>query len=543
MTGYRGDMPTGRPQPTFEPSETLPQVIRSWAEREPDRPFLHQVGGTTRSYGQFHDDALRWADAFRGAGIVAGDNVPAMGRTSVTAEEHWLGLAWLRAVHTGVNTDFRGRALAYILANCRATHMICEMEFLDRVAELAPDLDLLKLVIVPDAADGELPSDFPIRLVAATELWESARPATDLAVPERHELACISYTSGTTGPSKGVLVPWGRLWPNETWIDMTGDDIYYCPFPVFHLSGMLPLAWFGFPGGQVVLRDAFRTQDFWDDIRAFGCTVTALIPAMMNWLLDQPPRPDDLDNPLRYVAGAPVVARIDEFKQRFGIQMRTQFGNTEVGTALYAGPDVSADPASTAKWVTPGYEVRAADENDYEVPRGQIGELLVRTTDPWRMMIGYFGMPDKTAEAWRNGWFHTGDGVVRDKNGRYQFVDRIKDSMRRRGENISSAEVEAYVNDHPAVSETAAIGVPSDEGEDEVKVCVVLLDETTVTPEELHRFLIERMPAFMVPRYIEFVVDPERTEAMKRVKKPALRVDPLNARTWDARLGRPVRTA
>jgi crotonobetaine/carnitine-CoA ligase len=132
---------------------------------------------------------------------------------------------------------------------------------------------------------------------------------------------------------------------------------------------------------------------------------------------------------------------------------------------------------------------------------------------------------------------------VRDKNGRYQFVDRIKDSMRRRGENISSAEVEAYVNDHPAVSETAAIGVPSDEGEDEVKVCVVLLNGTTVTPEDLHQFLVERMPAFMVPRYIEFVVDPERTEAMKRVKKPALRVDPLNARTWDARFARPVRTA
>src|SRR5580658_8441950 len=338
-------MATRRPQPTFEPTETLPCAISSWAEREPDRPFLHEVAGGTRSYGQFHEHALRWADAFRRAGVAAGDNVPAMARTSIAAEEHWLGLGWLRAVHTGVNTDFRGRALAYILANCAATHMICEKEFLDRVAGVAPDLDRLKLVIVPDAEEDELPPDFPVRLVTAAELWEAARPAGDLAVPERHELACISYTSGTTGPSKGVLIPWGRLWPNETWIDMTGHDVYYCPFPVFHLSGLLPLAWFGFPGGRIVLRESFRTQDFWADIRSSGCTVTALIPAMMNWLLDQPPRPDDLDNPLRYVAGAPVVPRIEDFKRRFGIRMRTQFGGTETGTALYAGPDVSADPA------------------------------------------------------------------------------------------------------------------------------------------------------------------------------------------------------
>jgi crotonobetaine/carnitine-CoA ligase len=315
---------------------------------------------------------------------------------------------------------------------------------------------------------------------------------------------------------------------------MSGDDVYYCPFPVFHLSGMLPLAWLGFPGGQVVLRDSFKTQCFWDDIRTYGCTVTALIPAMMNWLLDQPPHPDDPENPLRYVAGAPVVSRVEDFKKRFGVMMRTNFGNTEVGTPLYAGPDVTADRESTGKWVTPGYQVRIADENDYEVPTGQIGELLVRTDEPWRMMVGYFGMPEKTAEAWRNGWFHTGDGVVRDERGRYHFVDRLKDSMRRRGENISSVELEAYVNEHPAVSETAAIGVPSEHGEDEVKICVVLLEDQEITHADLHEFLAERVPGFMLPRYIEFIDAPERTEAMKRIKKPPLRVDPLNENTWDA---------
>lgn len=521
-------------EPTFDPDETLPWAIRTWAEREPDRPFLRQVDGPARTFGELHHAALRWAGAFGQAGIEPGDNVPTMVRPSLTAREHWLGLGWRRAVQTGINTDFRGSSLAYVLDDCRARHLVCEQEFLPRVAEVAPGLDELACVIVTDATADQLPGDFPVEVVAADELWAAADPVPDTEVPRRHELACISYTSGTTGASKGVLVPWGRLWPNEAWIDLRGDDVFYCAFPVFHLSGLLPLAWAGFPGGQVLIRDGFKTQHFWDDVRRHGCTTTALIPAMMNWLVDQPVRDDDADNTLRFVCGAPVVPRVEEFKRRFGVQMRTVFGNTEIGTPLYAGPDVGADDESTAKWVTPGYEVRVVDEHDYEVSPGEIGELVVRTTEPWRMMVGYFGMPEATAAAWRNGWFHTGDGLVEDERGRFQFVDRITDSMRRRGENISSMEVESHVAAHDAVSEVAAIAVPSEHGEDEVKVCVVLHEGVTLPHEELHAFLTERMPAFMVPRYIEYLDDPERTEAMQRIKKPPLRERPLNEATWDA---------
>jgi crotonobetaine/carnitine-CoA ligase len=531
-------MPGIPPQPTFAPSETLPWAIQGWAERDPDRPFLWDVGGGSRTYGQFHEAVLRWADALRRVGVDAGDNVPAMVRTSISAQEHWLGLGWLRAVHTGVNTDFRGDSLTYVLTNSRARRMICAREYLERVAEIAPRLDRLELVIVPDAGADDLPADFPLPLVAAETLWDAASPATDLTVPERHDIACISYTSGTTGASKGVLVPWGRLWPNEAWIDLTGDDVYYCSFPVFHMSGMLPLAWIGFPGGQVVLRESFKTQHFWEDVRKFGCTTTALIPAMMNWLIDEPPRDDDLDNTLRFVNGAPVVPRVEEFKSRFGVQMRTVFGNTEIGTPLSVGPDVTADWESTALHVAPGYEVRVVDEHDYELPPGEMGEFVVRTTEPWRMMVGYFGMPEQTASAWRNGWFHTGDGLVQDERGRYHFVDRIKDSIRRRGENISSMEVEAFVNEHPAVSETVAIAVPSEHGEDELKVCVVLHANTSLPHAELHEYLASRMPAFMVPRYIEFLDNPERTEAMQRIKKLQLRENALNERTWDAHAAR-----
>jgi carnitine-CoA ligase len=527
-------MPGGNLEPTFAPTETLPGAIMGWAERDPNRPFLLSVDGSVHTYAQVHDAALRWAEAFRRTGVAAGDNVAAMVRTSIPACEQWLGLAWLRAVQTGVNTDFRGNSLVYVLVNSRARQMICQVEFLDRVAEIAPRLDRLELVIVPDASPAELPRGFPVRLVTAAELWADAEVAAELSVPQRHEIACIAYTSGTTGPSKGVSVPWGRFWPEVAWMDLGEEDVYYCDFPCFHMSGLVPLAWLGFPGGQVVLRDAFKTQFFWEDVRRLGCTATALIPVMMNWLLDQPPKDDDLDNPLRVVSGAPVVPRVDEFKKRFGVQMRTVFSTTEVGMPLYAGPDVSADRASTGKWPAPGYEVKIVDEHDYLVERGSMGELLVRSAQPWRMMAGYFGMPEKTADAWRNGWFHTGDGFVQDENGRYHFVDRITDSMRRRGENISSMEVEAYVNEHPAVAESAAIGVPSEYGEEEVKVCVVLHEGEDLPHAELHAFLVQRMPAFMVPRYIEYLENPERTEAMKRIKKPPLRLNPINERTWDA---------
>lgn len=521
-------------RPTFAPTETLPAAIRGWAERDPDRPFLHEVGGVSHTYGQVHQAALRWADGFRRVGVHSGDNVAAMVPTSILAEEQWLGLGWLRAVHTGVNTAFRGNSLAYIINQSGARHMLCALDLLDHVAEVAPRVERLETVIVSDVRADTVPRDFPIKLVAGPEIWDAAKPATDLAVPRRHEIACINYTSGTTGASKGVLIPWGRVWPDVAWLDMTAEDVYYSPFPISHISGMLPLAWLGFPGGQVVLRESFKTRHWWDDVRTFGCTATALIPAMMNWLIDQPERDDDLHNPLRNVAGAPVVPRIDNFKQRFGIQMRTMYGTTEVGMPLVAAPDVGADRESQGLSPAPGFDVRVVDEHDYEVPAGEIGELLVRATPPWRMMAGYFGMPEKTAEAWRNGWFHTGDGFVRDERGKYYFVDRITDSIRRRGENISSMEVEGYVNEHSLVSETAAIAVTSEHGEDEVKICVVLHPNQKLPHAELHAFLMDRMPRFMVPRYIEYLDNPERTDAMKRIKKATLRANPLNESTWDA---------
>jgi crotonobetaine/carnitine-CoA ligase len=226
----------------------------------------------------------------------------------------------------------------------------------------------------------------------------------------------------------------------------------------------------------------------------------------------------------------PVVPFFEEFQTRFGLKLSTMYGMTEIGPAFCSGWNIT-DHASCGTR-REGYEVRLVDEHDFEVPVGEVGELIVRHEYPWTLNQGYFDMPAKTAEAWRNGWFHTGDAFHCDEQGRYYFVDRIKDALRRRGENISSFEVEGLVNAHPGVLESAVVAVPSEWGEDEIKVCVVRTDDA-LTEEQLVRDLIGTMPRFMVPRYVELVDSLPKTEATQRVKKNLLRESPLNDRTWD----------
>jgi crotonobetaine/carnitine-CoA ligase len=249
-----------------------------------------------------------------------------------------------------------------------------------------------------------------------------------------------------------------------------------------------------------------------------------------------PESDDDARNSVHSLGGGPIIPQIEEFKQRFGIPRHTTaFGMTEASIPITAGwnpPNYKT--CGRPRPGRPGYEVRVVDEDDEPVPPGTVGELIVRCAEPWCMNIGYWKMPDKTAEAWRNGWYHTGDAFIVDDEGWFYFVDRIKDAIRRRGENISSFEVEAHVNAHPAVQESAAIGVPSELGEDDVKVLVVVKPDLALTPDELYDFLEPTMPKFMLPRYIEIVAELPKTEATFRTQKVKLRDQAVNHDTWDS---------
>ena len=237
----------------------------------------------------------------------------------------------------------------------------------------------------------------------------------------------------------------------------------------------------------------------------------------------------------------PVVPQLEEFKERFGIEgVSTGYGLTE-GSTILRTPAGAARPGHCG-WPRPDFEIRLVDEHDQEVKDGEAGELCVRTKEPWMVMDGYHNMPEATVTAWRNQWLHTGDGLRRDLegDGQYIFIDRMKDAVRRRGENVSSFEVEKEINEHPAVLESAVVAVASDATEDEIRACVVLRPGQKVEAEELLVFLDGRLPDFMVPRFVDFLGEMPKTPTEK-IRKAALRESGISTTTYDREVTRPSR--
>ncbi len=515
----------------------LPHLIAKLARDTPDRTFYQQVDGPERTHVQFHNGNMVWAGAFRRLRIEAGRTVAVMMPTTVDAYHAWMGLAWLRAIEVPLNTMFRGRMLSYIVDNCDAETLVIGSAFVDRLPEIAGELPKLKTVIVPDAETVDV--DLPFDVLTRASFLDGATAPTDLEGPEYHDIAAIIYTSGTTGPSKGVLVPWAELY----WFDIEDDTneaidedrALYAYLPPYHVSGKVSLYQAAKRRSRLVIRDGFSLSEFWNDIRRYHCNMVGLLGPLARLLMLNPEQPDDVDNPVDRAACGPLFPEVEVFEKRFGISLGTGYGMTEIGAVTRSPNYQHGDWRSCGKARTgrPGYELRIVDSRDEPVPPGTVGELIVRCDEPWCMNVGYYGMPDKTADAWRNGWFHTGDGFRVDDDGNYFFVDRLKDAIRRRGENISSFEVEGYVNDHPDVAETAALGVPSELGEDEVKVVVVRKPDSALTEQALIEFLIPKMPRFMVPRYVEFVDSLPKTEATSRTQKVKLRSNALNDATWD----------
>jgi carnitine-CoA ligase len=520
----------------LERDNVLPHMLARLAESEPDAVAMQDVDGRELTRRELHETNLRWADALRRVGVSSGDHVVTMLPNSFEAFHVWLGLSWVGAVEVPANTMYRGQMLRYLVENSTATTVVLSERFVPELVEVAADLPQLKTVVVPDA--DAPPTGLPCRVVAAAEFFGDATPATDLEGPEYWDVASIIYTSGTTGPSKGVLVPWGTLWSFVTVVPdgfVEPGEGFYAMYPAFHVSGKAMLYQAALLRARMVIREQFSIQHFWDDVKRFGITGAGLVGPMAPFLLLQPEQPDDADTPLRHVMMGPLVPQVDEFKARFGVEVGTGYGMTEIGAVFasdgYNLPNATSCGKLRSGWA--GYEVQIVDDHDQALGPNEVGELVARAREPWVINRGYFGMPAATADAWRNGWFHTGDAFRCDDDGNFYFVDRIKDAIRRRGENISSFEVEALVSQHDDVVESAAVAVPSEYGEDELKVCVVLRAGAEVTHAELIASLAPKMPKFMIPRYVEFVDALPKTEATMRTQKVKLREHALNDRTWD----------
>jgi len=522
----------------LEHNLVLPHTIADLATERPDKPAMVDVAGRTATFADLHETNLRWAAAYRALGLAPGERVVTMVPNSFEAYYAWLGAAWLGALEVPANFMYLGFMLQYVLNNAEAEYLVMAQRFLDRLEPVAKELSSLRTIVVPDADSSTDLPDLPFRVVTGDEFLDDVKPAEDLPGPEYFDIAAMIYTSGTTGPSKGVLMPWAslyefvRIMPTDM---LPEGGSHYTTYPAFHVSGKAMLYMTARFKARLVIRESFSLGEFWDDIRKHNCETAGLVGPMAGLLMLNPPQPNDADNPLKKTFMGPLIPEVEEFKKRFGVEVGTGYGMTEVGVPLaHEGFDLpNGKSCGRRRAGPPGYQVRVVDEHDEDVGPNKVGELVVRSDDPWVLNAGYWGMPEKTAEAWRNGWFHTGDGFMYDDDDNFYFVDRVKDALRRRGENISSFEVEGGVNQHPAVQECAVVAVPSELSEDEVKACIVLAPEQKLDPAELIEWLIPRMPRFMIPRYIEFLDELPKTEATFRTQKVKLRENALNDNTWD----------
>ncbi|MFF7467728.1 AMP-binding protein [Streptomyces sp. NPDC008092] len=500
---------------------TVPELVEAAAERYGDRPFL-RVGGTARTYAETREAAARTAGALAARGCGPGDRVAALLGNRVELVDLFLGCAWLGAVAVPLNTALRGRSLEHALREARPRFLYAEPESAGRAAEAGYRGTVWTA--------GETVPPHPGEDIGLPPHPDGATPLPPAPVRPQ-DTAAVLFTSGTTGPPRGVRCPqaqfvwWGRTVSDA--LRLTSDDVLFTCLPLFHTNALNTLAQAMTVGACVVIGERFSASRFWRQAADAGATAVHLLGAMVPMLLARPPGPDDRAHRVRRGLSPATPGPLWEpFRERFGVTLVDGFGSTE--TNLVIGSTPEHHRPGYMGTVRPGFGARVVDTDLVPVPDGTPGELLVRSHHPFAFATGYLGDPEPAPDSWRR----TGDRVVREPDGWFRFVDRIKDVIRRRGENISSYEVEAAVRSHPAVVTAAAFPVASELAEDEVMVAVVLRPGCRPDPADLARHCARELPAFAVPRYIDTVGELPLTETGK-VRKAVLRERGVTPGTWD----------
>lgn len=522
----------------------LPKVLERQARERRDQPFVQFQDGDAETYGQSYETSLSVANGLqKQMGVRKGDPIVLMAPTSLSFLHCWFGINLLGAVEVPLNPALKQNSLEHALNNSRARVAILEEAFLERLAEVEANLHFLETVVVLPAQNlssaFELPALHKLAVVSFERIKKEP-PAPIQVEMAPKDPASIIYTSGTTGPAKGVVMPHGQIYLlAKNAVDgvyLTEQDTYYSFLPLFHMAGKFMAVYaVMLAGGKIVLDQRFQAEAWISRVRQYHATVAGGHGPFLQMIYSQPPLPDDGDNPLRAIFSAPFPAKIaQEFERRFQVKGIEVWGMTEINCPCYHPYDEPLRVGSCGKVLDDWYEMRIVDpETDEEVEVGSPGELIVRSKYPWTVSLGYFGMPEATVEAWQNLWFHSGDIGYQDKDGYVYFLDRLKERIRRRAENIASYEIEAAVLSHPLVEACAAVGVPSDfEFDDDIKIYVVLKAGADVTPESLLRYLVEKLPHYMVPRYIQYMDELPRTPTNK-IQKTALQKQSAEGIVWD----------
>lgn len=511
------------------PSEqTAIKLLQRQADRLGDRTFIRAPGGVERSYAETRRVAAAMAGALAAQGVRPGDRVATLCGNRIELLDLILGCAWAGAVVVPINVALRGAQLQQVLGNCGARLLMVEPELVEPLAAVSLPPSLTRAWCLDAIPAGGPPG---LELAPLPELG----PGVDPAPVGPGDALAILYTSGTTGVAKGVTCPhaqlywWGLI--NSEVLEIDGSSVLFTSLPLFHTNAINSLFQALVAGATYAIARRFSASRYWEMAEEHDATHTYLLGAMVAMLQAQPAAPHDRRHRVR-IALAPATPppAIAPFQERFGVKLVDGYGSTET-SHIIGRPEDEQRPGFLGRAVEE-FDVRVLDDDDCEVARGQPGQLAVRGRHPFSLFTGYHAMPEATVEAWRNLWFHTGDQVVCDEDGWFRFLDRRKDTVRRRGENISTVEVERVLLEHPDVAAAAVFAVASELAEDEVMAAVVLVGDARPDPEGLMRHCEPRLAYFAIPRYVDFIATMPLTENGK-IRKSELRERGVTERTWD----------
>lgn len=523
------------PQQSIEGWTSL-DLVKRQAERYGNRTFCTFEEGPALTFSEFETETDALASGFADLGVGPGDRVLVFAYNSRSFLLTMIAVHKRGAIFVPINTELKGDFLSHQVRVIEPKIVV-----VDALLRGAFDtIDVSELAIETTVVIGGEASPLPgTRHVAFEALAGTAPRADDILPAKPQDICTIMFTSGTTGPSKGVLMPHAHCYMfgfgAGRALSMTDEDRMFICMPFFHAMGLtIQFTSCLIHGVPIHVVRRFSATTWLNDVRACKATITYALGVMPEFIYRQAPTEQDRDNDLRVVLAVPIGEEWGEaFEERFDLRLMQAYGMTECNLPAFG--DLS-DPmmAGCAGYVIEDfYEVRIVDsETDEPLEPNEVGEIVVRPKRASCFMAGYFNMPERTVEAWRNLWFHTGDAGRFDEKGRLFFIDRIKDCIRRRGENISAFEVEQVLNNFPAVAESSVIGVRAESGgEEEVKACIVASGDTP-DPAAILDWCVERMPRYAVPRYIEFVTELDKTPTGK-LRKQDLRDAGITAATWD----------
>ena len=517
----------------------LPSILRARAAEHPDRDFLRVGAGDWLSYGEMDARASRVANAFIARGLLTGEAVSTLLPNIEENLAVWFGIQKAGGVQCPINLAYRGDFLSWVLNLPRSRFLVVGDDHLDWLAKIAGDLAHLEHVVVVPTGKRQGP-DPSVRWEAYGEFADA--PDSDPGVEVLWtDDARVMFTSGTTGRSKGAIKQHasdyfsGRTY-NEV-CGVTSEDTFFSCLPLFHSNAQVLATYPAMiAGARIAFSDRYSSSRFWGQVVDAGATILNTVSAINYFIWNTPPGDLDRAHRVSRIMAMPAPKDIySDFEERFGIRFIEGYGLTETGMVTYHPPGVPARPGSCGV-ATPGFDVTVVEPGtDLPVPPRTPGEIVVDMKMPNIVMRSYAGMPEKTAEDFRNLKLHTGDLGMLDEEGYLYFLDRVKDYIRRRGENVSSVEVESVFTSHGDVLEAAAVGVKAAEGassEDEILICLVLREGCAVDPAALLDWCEERMPYFAVPRYVRVMEHLPKTPT-ERVRKIELREWGVTPDTFD----------